>query len=180
MEDESEKKGKEERISKLEGKINTLKDKTLMEELEDIAIESELKEIETLLGYTDINELKEKLELIDQIEEEYKQGEIHKKLNYLYNEIEEIKEDLKDLKEEKRKGKKDYVRKNRFLDTEDTLKDAIRKVNNKIENYIKRNEKQNYKEKTEELEKKIKRLNDKYNELENKVETSSAEENKPN
>lgn len=78
-------KGKLKDLDNLEDKISSIADKTLMEQLKELSLEDEIKTVEDALGHMSAQELQEKLNTLEQIQEEYKKSKVQKKLQYLYN-----------------------------------------------------------------------------------------------
>ncbi|MCJ7478563.1 MAG: hypothetical protein MUP63_00095 [Candidatus Nanohaloarchaeota archaeon QJJ-7] len=98
MADSEEERSVEEIVSELESRIDTLEDKVMMERLEDLALEDKLKIVQDLVE-RDEETVKEKLEMLDQIEEEYEETQVEEKLQYLYKELKSLKSNVEELSE---------------------------------------------------------------------------------
>ncbi len=89
---ENELKGIETSIEELEERVSDIEDRDMMAQLESLSIEDEVNEIEDMLNHMDKEELEKRLNMVEQIKEEYQEGKVHEKLEYLYEQIKDIRE----------------------------------------------------------------------------------------
>jgi DNA repair exonuclease SbcCD ATPase subunit len=90
---ERELKGIEDSIESLEDRVSDLEDKDMMAELETLSMEEEVQEIEEILNHMDKEALEKRLNMVEQIKQEYQEGRVHEKLEYLYEQIKELRKE---------------------------------------------------------------------------------------
>ena len=90
---ETELKGIEDAIESLEDRVSDLEDKDMMAELETLSMEEEVQEIEEILNHMDKEALEKRLNMVEQIKQEYQEGRVHEKLEYLYEQIKELRKE---------------------------------------------------------------------------------------
>lgn len=78
-------------IKDLKRDVDTLEDKVMMERLEDMAIEDEIEAVENIVGRSQ-EELRDKLNLLDQIAERSEELRVDEKLKFLYSRIKELED----------------------------------------------------------------------------------------
>lgn len=95
---EQELQGIEGAIEDLEDRIKDIEDRDMMAQLESLSLEEEVQEVEELLNHMSKEELEKRLNMVEQIKEEYQEGKVHEKLEYLYRQIKEVKQQEHDSK----------------------------------------------------------------------------------
>ena len=93
---EKELQGIEEAIDEMDQRVKDIEDRDMMAELESLSLEEEVQEVEELLNHMSKEELEKRLNMVEQIKEEYQEGKVHEKLEYLYRQIKELKEQQQD------------------------------------------------------------------------------------
>lgn len=93
---EKELQGIEEAIDEMDQRVKDIEDRDMMAELESLSLEEEVQEVEELLNHMSKEELEKRLNMVEQIKEEYQEGKVHEKLEYLYRQIKELKEQQHD------------------------------------------------------------------------------------
>ncbi len=73
-------------------RVDTLEDKVMMERLEDLSLEDQVETFEAILD-VDEREVKRRMEMLDELEEEYKKLKVDDKLRYLYNHLKKLEEE---------------------------------------------------------------------------------------
>lgn len=89
---EKELKGIEDAMDELEGRVHDIEDRDMMAQLEAMSLEEEVQEVEELLNHMTKEELEKRLNMVEQIKEEYQEGKVHEKLEYLYQQIKDLRE----------------------------------------------------------------------------------------
>jgi|GEM_PF-822473 chromosome segregation ATPase len=95
---EKELQGIEGAIDDMEERVKDIEDRDMMAQLESLSLEEEVQEVEELLNHMSKEELEKRLNMVEQIREEYQEGKVHEKLEYLYRQIKELKEQQHDTK----------------------------------------------------------------------------------
>lgn len=80
----------------LEDRVDTLEDRVMMERLEDLSLEDEIEVVEDFLGRRE-EEIREKLAMLDRIEEEYSETQVEDKLQYLYQQLKMMKKRMEEM-----------------------------------------------------------------------------------
>jgi DNA repair exonuclease SbcCD ATPase subunit len=70
-----------------------MEDRDLMAELEELSVKEQLQEVQKLLDVMDGEDLQERLKMLERIQDEYQEGRVHEKLEYLYSEVKDMKEE---------------------------------------------------------------------------------------
>jgi len=91
-------------LKDLRERVETLEDKSLMTNLEELSIEEEIARIQDLLDSMNSQELQEKLSLLQDIKDEYQSHRVYEKLNYLYKKYNGLEDQL-----EARKGLRNSI-----------------------------------------------------------------------
>ncbi len=78
-------------VKDIQHRLDSLEDKVMMEQLEDLAIEDELDVIKDLVGHSD-TDIKRKLNLLEELDEKYSQQRFDEKLRYLYTKLKELEQ----------------------------------------------------------------------------------------
>jgi len=90
---EKELQGIEGAIDDMEERVKDIEDRDMMAQLESLSLEEEVQEVEELLNHMSKEELEKRLNMVEQIREEYQEGKVHEKLEYLYRQIKELKKE---------------------------------------------------------------------------------------
>ncbi|GEM_PF-3551416 len=83
----------EKSIQELQDRVREMEDRDLMAELEELSVKEQLQEVQKLLDVMDSEDLQERLKMLDRIQDEYQEGRVHEKLEYLYSEVKDMKEE---------------------------------------------------------------------------------------
>jgi chromosome segregation ATPase len=80
-----------EAVKDLRHRMDTVEDKVMMERLEDLAIEDEIEVVRDLVEHGE-EDIKAKINLLDELEEKYENERLDDKLRYLYSRIKELEQ----------------------------------------------------------------------------------------
>lgn len=86
-------------VNNFADRLESLEDRELLEELQDLGMEEEIDIIQETLGYITADDQRRKLEELKTLFENWDNFNIPDKVNYLYSEISNIKQDLEEQDE---------------------------------------------------------------------------------
>jgi DNA repair exonuclease SbcCD ATPase subunit len=80
-------------IKELQKKVQELKDQEQMHRLDQLSTKEQVKDLMDYVEQMDKESLQKKLQMMDKIQEEYEQGKVHEKLEFLYSEVQDLKDE---------------------------------------------------------------------------------------
>lgn len=81
-----------EAVKSLRHRLDSMEDKVMMEQLEDLAIEDEISILKELVGHSD-QDIKRKINLLEELDEKYSSQRFDEKLRFLYSKMKALEQD---------------------------------------------------------------------------------------
>lgn len=106
-----------ESLTDLRERIKEIEDRNLMAELEELSMREQVEEVQEIIDIMDSEDLEQRLKILERIQDEYKSGKVHEKLEYLYSEVKDLKENSVETDNAKL----------------DSLEDRVKSIENKVE-----------------------------------------------
>jgi chromosome segregation ATPase len=106
-----------ESLTDLRERVKEIEDRNLMAELEELSMKEQVEEVQEIIDIMDSEDLEQRLKILERIQDEYKSGKVHEKLEYLYSEVKDLKENSVETDNAKL----------------DSLEDRVKSIENKVE-----------------------------------------------